>query len=76
MYFFPTLFFHIYMFFTLLLYVVLDSFPVWGSNRGPLGGCRVFFIRLAVQDQAAFFVHHRTLLGSSCKFMAAGSPAG
>ena len=47
MHFFPTLFFHIYMFFTLLLYVVLDSFPVWGSNRGPLGGCRVFFILLA-----------------------------
>ena len=55
MYFFPTLFFHIYMFFTLLLYVVLNSFPVRGSNRRPLGGCRVFFICLAVQDQGRFF---------------------
>ena len=43
------------MFFTLLLYVVLNSFPVRGSNRRPLGGCRVFFIRLAFQDQGRFF---------------------
>ena len=38
---FPTHFLHAI---TVLLCVVLDGFPVWGSNWGPLGGCRVFLI--------------------------------
>ena len=78
-FFFPRFFLHIlaclqyyndyYMF-------LLDGFPVWGSNRGSLGRCVVFFILLAASRIRAVFRLPSPHLGSSCKFMAAGSPAG
>ena len=62
---------------TILLYVVLDVFPVRGSNRGPLGGCKVFFILLVFFSRIrAFCLPPSPHPGPSCKFMSAGSPAG
>ena len=44
---------------TVLLCVVLDGFPVRGSNRDPLGGCRVFLHSPGIfQGSGPFFVLH------------------
>ena len=59
MYFFPTLFFHILFTCYYIITIVLDGFPVWGLNRGPLGGCRVFLHSPGIYPGSGlFFFHH------------------
>ena len=79
-FFFPQFFLHIlacyYNITMITIYLCWMVFPVWGSNRGPLGRCMVFFITLAASRIRTVFRLPSPHLGSSCKFMAAGSPAG
>ena len=59
-FFFPLDFFYIFLHaITILLWLLYVCagwfFPVWGSNRGPLGRCMVFFISLAASRIRAVF---------------------